>query len=295
MNQYGYSATSSGNNATGHQQHLTSLPNLSSQNYQQDSPAQSHILPPIHTQTNGVAAPYSHQLYRTAAVASAPHTPRTPHTPGTPVNGGSATSLSHIAPQQSQVHGQQQHAYPPIVPAQSMSFNMSGPPQNGTPAPGSSTYSQMPQMFSSLPSVYQVDPSRPRTNVPPSLLPPPPQTVGNNMDQMQPQRLAPVVGSQGRRGILPSAPGRPTIGTLGDGSAARAALNPVNKTADGKFPCSYCNKTYLHLKHLKRHLLRRKNPHYLLLRNSTDNIMQTPANVLINAPFVVRPFVAATS
>ncbi|EGD98513.1 hypothetical protein TESG_05885, partial [Trichophyton tonsurans CBS 112818] len=28
------------------------------------------------------------------------------------------------------------------------------------------------------------------------------------------------------------------------------------KDADGKFPCPHCNKTYLHAKHLKRHLLR---------------------------------------
>ena len=30
------------------------------------------------------------------------------------------------------------------------------------------------------------------------------------------------------------------------------------KDADGKFPCPHCNKTYLHAKHLKRHLLRRE-------------------------------------
>jgi hypothetical protein len=63
-----------------------------------------------------------------------------------------------------------------------------------------------------------------------------------------------VVGSQGRRGILPSAPGRP---------AAPAAGTPgkttiPQKDADGKFPCPHCTKTYLHAKHLKRHLLRRK-------------------------------------
>jgi len=30
------------------------------------------------------------------------------------------------------------------------------------------------------------------------------------------------------------------------------------KNANGKFPCMYCTKTYLHAKHLKRHLLRRE-------------------------------------
>ncbi|KAK7981910.1 hypothetical protein PG988_004148 [Apiospora saccharicola] len=62
-----------------------------------------------------------------------------------------------------------------------------------------------------------------------------------------------VVGSQGRRGILPSAPGRPAAPT-----GAGASKNTVipQKDADGKFPCPHCTKTYLHAKHLKRHLLR---------------------------------------
>jgi len=61
-----------------------------------------------------------------------------------------------------------------------------------------------------------------------------------------------VVGSQGRRGILPSAPGRPAVSATGTG---KNALIPA-KDADGKFPCPHCTKTYLHAKHLKRHLLR---------------------------------------
>ncbi|RDW92100.1 hypothetical protein BP5796_01494 [Coleophoma crateriformis] len=63
-----------------------------------------------------------------------------------------------------------------------------------------------------------------------------------------------VVGSQGRRGILPSAPGRPAVTATGTGSTKNAAI-PA-KDADGKFPCPHCTKTYLHAKHLKRHLLR---------------------------------------
>ncbi|EJT69054.1 hypothetical protein GGTG_13451 [Gaeumannomyces tritici R3-111a-1] len=36
-----------------------------------------------------------------------------------------------------------------------------------------------------------------------------------------------------------------------------AAKNHIpQKDADGKFPCPHCSKTYLHAKHLKRHLLR---------------------------------------
>ncbi|KAI1839301.1 hypothetical protein JX266_014488, partial [Neoarthrinium moseri] len=62
-----------------------------------------------------------------------------------------------------------------------------------------------------------------------------------------------VVGSQGRRGILPSAPGRPAAPT-GPG-AGKSTVIP-QKVADGKFPCPHCTKTYLHAKHLKRQLLR---------------------------------------
>ncbi|KAK1519287.1 hypothetical protein CABS01_16607 [Colletotrichum abscissum] len=63
-----------------------------------------------------------------------------------------------------------------------------------------------------------------------------------------------VVGSQGRRGILPSAPGRPAATPAGAGKT-KSTVIPV-KDADGKFPCPHCTKTYLHAKHLKRHLLR---------------------------------------
>jgi hypothetical protein len=67
-----------------------------------------------------------------------------------------------------------------------------------------------------------------------------------------------VVGSQGRRGILPSAPGRSaTAATNGVNGGSKSAAVPA-KDADGKFPCPNCNKTYLHAKHLKRHLLRRE-------------------------------------
>ncbi|KNG80131.1 putative C2H2 transcription factor (RfeC) [Aspergillus nomiae NRRL 13137] len=64
-----------------------------------------------------------------------------------------------------------------------------------------------------------------------------------------------VVGSQGRRGILPSVPGRATPVTNGVNGTAKNTTIPA-KDADGKFPCPHCNKTYLHAKHLKRHLLR---------------------------------------
>ena len=66
-----------------------------------------------------------------------------------------------------------------------------------------------------------------------------------------------VVGSQGRRGILPSAVGRPPAIGNGNLTGQKSASIPP-KDAEGKFPCPYCAKNYLHAKHLKRHLLRRK-------------------------------------
>ena len=66
-----------------------------------------------------------------------------------------------------------------------------------------------------------------------------------------------VVGSQGRRGILPSANGRPSA-LLEDGAdCSKNAANPT-KDASGKYPCQHCPKNYLHAKHLKRHMLRRE-------------------------------------
>ncbi|OCK76622.1 hypothetical protein K432DRAFT_396278 [Lepidopterella palustris CBS 459.81] len=58
-----------------------------------------------------------------------------------------------------------------------------------------------------------------------------------------------VVGQQGRRGVLPTHPGRPAP------AVGKTPTNPT-KNSDNKFECPHCNKTYLHLKHLKRHLLR---------------------------------------
>ncbi|KAK7927843.1 fungal-specific transcription factor domain-containing protein [Apiospora marii] len=62
-----------------------------------------------------------------------------------------------------------------------------------------------------------------------------------------------VAGSRGRRGILPSAPGRPAAPT-GTGASKNIAI--PQKNADGKLPCPYCTKAFLEAGHLKRHLLR---------------------------------------
>lgn len=68
-----------------------------------------------------------------------------------------------------------------------------------------------------------------------------------------------VVGSQGRRGILPSLEGRPQAIAGANTNGHKAAPTP-EKDDQGKYPCEHCTKVYQHAKHLKRHLLRREFP-----------------------------------
>jgi hypothetical protein len=147
-----------------------------------------------------------------------------------------------------------------------MAQNQYPPPQ----AYGTSA-AMMPQATTAASHPQPIAPAPAGGRGPPVLRPMPP---GGIMSQpgvqspygpgslMQPTAVMPegeppthVVGSQGRRGILPSAPGRPAAPAAGTG--AKNTVIPV-KDADGKFPCPHCTKTYLHAKHLKRHLLRRE-------------------------------------
>jgi hypothetical protein len=194
-----------------------------------------------------------HPMYNQSM--SAPHTPTTSG-PNTPM------SMSG-APQ-----GYQQMAGPPLGGQYMQNRTYSQPMHqsyhspSGMMPPGSSgmsmSQSMAPVSVTAGPNRGLV-PLRPMTAVPP--------LGGHN--GMQHPHLQPaisfnghalnlpdspthVVGSQGRRGILPSAPGRPPVTALGPGSAKNAPI-PA-KDADGKFPCPHCTKTYLHAKHLKRHL-----------------------------------------
>jgi len=132
--------------------------------------------------------------------------------------------------------------------------------------------SMMPQSSSAMSHPQPIAPAPIQNRGPQALRPMPP----NGLQNMQPSLSSPygsgsmlsqssmlpeeppthVVGSQGRRGVLPSAPGRAPVNPSGPGSSKNAMI-PA-KDADGKFPCPHCTKTYLHAKHLKRHLLRRK-------------------------------------
>ncbi|KKA27357.1 hypothetical protein TD95_003209 [Thielaviopsis punctulata] len=128
------------------------------------------------------------------------------------------------------------------------------------PPPQAYTSSMMSQTTPAISHPQPIAPAPTNRNVPPSLRPishqgvlQPGITYGagllpHTLPEGEPTH---VVGSQGRRGILPSAPGRPSVSQMG----AKGTIIP-QKDADGKFPCPHCTKTYLHAKHLKRHLLR---------------------------------------
>lgn len=129
----------------------------------------------------------------------------------------------------------------------------------------SNTNSQ-PQNFSSS-HTSQPQPLVESNHQQPNLLPPfnpqPPQQSQQlpqpNTSSRPAEKPVPVVGSQGRRGILPSAPGRPSVSANLESSMRGQMANNAVKQLDGKYACQYCPKTYLHLKHLKRHHLRRKS------------------------------------
>ena len=80
-----------------------------------------------------------------------------------------------------------------------------------------------------------------------------------------------VVGSQGRRGILPSIEGRPPA-VQGAGQGGGKNSPPLQRDKYGKYICPHCTKTYLHAKHLKRHMLRRKSSLILHCRKFTIRI-----------------------
>jgi hypothetical protein len=223
---------------------------------------------------------------------SHPHTPRTPGTPNTPnsnapnpnTNGNGPSNGSghpqHPQHPQQQQQQQQQSYQPqtsqpqgrpsPYAMAQNPYAPHQGYATSGAMMPQTTTTASHPQPIAPAPAGGRGPPVlRP---MPPAGMPgsmgPLPHAPGGHMlptaewknSAWMPQPEAPgdapthVVGSQGRRGILPSAPGRPAAPAAGTGAGKNTVI-PV-KDADGKFPCPHCTKTYLHAKHLKRHLLR---------------------------------------
>lgn len=215
---------------------------ISPQQLQQGLPT----LPPLHSQNVAMQNIYgSHPS--TPRTGSNPHTPQPQNMSNYPPPGQAnrGSWMPNPYPQQQQGYATTQ----PMMPQTSMAPSH---PQPIAPAPASGARPPvlrpmpaggvMPQ--SGLPSPYGGSPMMPHQ-----------QSMMQEADQP-----THVVGSQGRRGILPSAPGRPAAPT-----GAGASKNTVipQKDADGKFPCPHCTKTYLHAKHLKRHLLRREYNSFL--------------------------------
>lgn len=212
---------------------------------------QQHQLPPLQP---------SHPAMQQNPYGSYHNSPRTSSTPNTP---GAPNMASYPPPPPGQQAGrggyqmmpnnpyqqQQQQAYPATSSMMPQATTAPVHPQAIAPAP--SPGGRVPPVLRPMPAAGQMP--QPGMNSPygqsplmpqPSMLPP---------EGEQPTH---VVGSQGRRGVLPSAPGRPPAPAAGTG-ATKTQI--PQKDADGKFPCPHCTKTYLHAKHLKRHLLRRKS------------------------------------
>ncbi|KIY00559.1 uncharacterized protein Z520_03222 [Fonsecaea multimorphosa CBS 102226] len=166
------------------------------------------------------------------------------------------------------------------------------PPSSALPQPHNPAQQQPQQQQPPPPQGYQ-GPPQPRQAYPQPLAPAPPRsdTLGPPYGQPDNRQAAwsqaepmptmttdvgrdptrtHVVGSQGRRGILPSAPGRPPVMPNGVNGSQKSNAVP-QKDADGKFPCPNCTKTYLHAKHLKRHMLRHTGdrPYMCVLCNDT--------------------------
>lgn len=221
-------------------------------------PSPSNISPTNHLGQSGShlqngqhqTLPSLHHNPAMSMYASHPHTPRTPATPNTP------NSMGSYAPPPTQQNAGRA-AYQPMM--------QHNPYQQHQQQPYATSSAMMPQSAVSSAHPQPIAPApSPGGRVPPVLRPMPaggvmPQSGLNSPYGQSPMMGQPssllqetdqpthVVGSQGRRGILPSAPGRPA--PPAPGSAAAKAQVP-QKDADGKFPCPHCTKTYLHAKHL---------------------------------------------
>lgn len=219
------------------------------QQQQQTSAAAPQTLPPLQPNHQAMQQPqpaysgYAIPPRNTATPTSAaPSTNGSMSYPPPPQGSGRAApySVMNNNPYSSQ--------YPTTSGVMSSATTAAAHPQPIAPAPSSAGVGRAPPVLRPMPA----------TGVMPQ------QGMNSPYGQsplMQQQQMLPgedqpthVVGSQGRRGILPSAPGRPAAPAAGT-----AGKTPIPaKDADGKFPCPHCTKTYLHAKHLKRHLLRRK-------------------------------------
>lgn len=235
---------------TNSRQSLAPLSSLEPYQLHQSGLAAPHTLPPLQPQHAATLSP-AHDLF--GQNRQSPRSSQPTNVPNTTSHIG---SYAHYASQPSTRYNGSQSSY--IQPAQSYQIAPNYMPQfSNSPSYQQNVATMAPQ--SRLPDLRPMpagglhQPSMMSSSYAQAQQLPPPSSITEQ--EIQPTH---VVGSQGRRGILPSAAGRPPA-VAGEGTAsAKSAVIPT-KDADGKFPCPHCNKTYLHAKHLKRHLLRRKS------------------------------------
>lgn len=188
----------------------------------------------------------SHDVYASSAAPIMPHTTAVGSLPP-------SSFLSHPNPQAQQAQQPSQHYPPPhsVLPPASSAQSYPQPIAPAPPRDRRTDYSGLPSGAFSYPDGKTA--TAPWVNQDPVA-----SANGGSPYAPKDSPRTQVVGSQGRRGILPSVPGRatPVAANTVNGSAKNTTI-PA-KDADGKFPCPHCNKTYLHAKHLKRHLLRRE-------------------------------------
>ncbi|KAH7112362.1 hypothetical protein EDB81DRAFT_894000 [Dactylonectria macrodidyma] len=169
---------------------------------------------------------------------SYPHTPRTGGTPNAPESTNNLPSYQQTSQPGGRggIYSMPQSQYPS---PQAMTTAMAPAPVSGRGPP---ILLPMP------PGGIMPQPGVSSPSGPSSMMQP------NSILQHESEQPTHVVGSQGRRGILPSAPGRPAVPAAGTGGTMHTVI--PDKDVDGRLPCPHCTKTYLHAKHLRRHLLR---------------------------------------
>ncbi|KAL4871907.1 hypothetical protein BDV12DRAFT_183461 [Aspergillus spectabilis] len=218
--------------------------------------SQPHTLPPLQPHHSQSPAPHSymgqppyrpdlnryptttHEVYASSAAPIMPHT-----------SVGSLPPTSFLSHPNPQAQAQQSPHYPPPHNVLPPASNAQSYPQPIAPAPPRDRRPDYNGLPSGAFSYSDGKAPQPWMNGDPAA------ANGAAAYATKDSPRTQVVGSQGRRGILPSVPGRATPVTGGVNGAAKNTSIPA-KDADGKFPCPHCNKTYLHAKHLKRHLLR---------------------------------------
>ena len=270
---------------TNSRQSLAPLSSLEPYQLHQSGLAAPHTLPPLQPQHATLSSAQDLFGQNRQSPRPSQHT----HIPGSTTPMG---SYGHYAPQASTRYNGAQPSY--IQPAQSYQ-----PPQNYLPqfsnAPSYQKHVATMPPHSRLPDLRPMpagglhQPSMLSSSYGQSQQLPPPSSIAEQ--EIQPTH---VVGSQGRRGILPSAAGRPPA-VAGEGTASAKSAPVPTKDAEGKFPCPHCNKTYLHAKHLKRHLLRRKfqmgNRHHFRFTDTLQILVIDRTCVY----YVKIPSLAATS